>query len=206
MSICSCRFNFRRLLLVQLFSILTLVAFAQNKSLSGVVLDATGEAVIGANVVVKGTTNGTITNFDGQFTLNVPDNCELEVSYIGYTPQTVKYTGQSTIKVVLNEDTQALEEVVVVGYGTMRKSDLTGSVGKVDLKEMTKVSTIDAAQALQGRLAGVNVVSNSGSPGAGATIRIRGIGTINNSDPLYIVDGFPCSDMSHVSPQDIESM
>ena len=158
--------------------------FSQNKQLSGLVIGELGDPVIGANVVEKGTTNGTITDIDGRFTLNFIEGSTIEVSFIGYIPQTMKISDQKTIKIILKEDSKALEEVVVVGYGVMRKSDLTGSVGKVDIKELQKVSTLDAAQAMQGRLAGVNVISNSGSPGAGATIRIRGIGTINNSDPL----------------------
>lgn len=178
----------------------------QSKKLTGLVVDANGETIIGANVLVKGTTNGTITDMDGKFTLDVHKGAVIEVSYIGYISQSITYTGQAEIKVVLKEDSETLEEVVVVGYGVMRKSDLTGSVGRVNVKEMQKTSTLDAAQAIQGRMAGVNVIANSGNPGSGATIRVRGVGTVNNSDPLYIVDGFPCSDISHVSPADIESM
>ena len=206
MSIDSSSEKLRRLCAVLLFSVFAVRAYAKNKTVSGVVVDATGEPVIGANVLQKGTTNGTMTDYDGKFSLEVPNGTTLEFSYIGCIPQSIKYNGEATMKVVLKEDTQALDEVVVVGYGVMKKSDLTGSVGKMDVAELKKVSTLDAAQAMQGRLAGVNVISNSGSPGAGATIRIRGIGTINNSDPLYIVDGFPCSDISHVSPSEIESM
>lgn len=181
-------------------------ATQQTSKIKGTVVDATGEPIIGANILIKGTTNGTITDMDGNFIIDGTNNSIIEVTYIGYLTQQVKYTGQPTLKIVLKEDTQSLDEVVVVGYGVMRKSDMTGSVGKVDVKDLQKVSTMDAAQAMQGRLAGVSVISNSGSPGAGATIRVRGIGTINNSDPLYIVDGFPCSDISHVAPTDIESM
>ena len=178
----------------------------QTKKVTGTVVDVTGETVIGANVLVKGTTNGTITDMDGKFTLDVPEGAVIEISFIGYQTQEIAYKGQSELQVVLTEDTETLEEVVVVGYGVMRKSDLTGSVGKVDVKEMSKVSTLDASQAMQGRIAGVSVISNSGNPGAGATIRVRGVGTINNSDPLYIVDGFPSNDISHIAPSDIESM
>lgn len=181
-------------------------AVQQMKKLVGTVVDVNGEAVIGANVLVKGSTNGTITDMDGKFSLNVPEGAVIEISFIGYISQSMEYTGQPELKVILKEDSETLDEVVVVGYGVMRKSDLTGSVGKVDVKELKKVSTLDAAQAMQGRMAGVSVISNSGTPGAGATIRVRGVGTINNSDPLYIVDGFPCSDISHIAPSDIESL
>ncbi|MGL4520571.1 MAG: SusC/RagA family TonB-linked outer membrane protein [Phocaeicola sp.] len=181
-------------------------AVQQNQKLTGVVVDSQGEAIIGANVLLKGTTHGTITDIDGNFLLEVAQGAIIEISFIGYSSQEVKYNGQSTLRIVLQDDTESLDEVVVVGYGVMRKSDLTGSVGKLDVKELKKVSTLDATQAMQGRMAGVTVISNSGSPGAGATVRVRGVGTINNSDPLYVVDGFPCSDISHVAPTDIESM
>ena len=181
-------------------------ASQQFKKLLGTVVDHTGEPVIGANVVVKGTTDGTITDIDGNFSMEIPNGATVEVSYIGYSTYSFKYTGQSSLKISLKEDSETLDEVVVVGYGVMRKSDLTGSVGKMDVAELKKVSTVDAAQAMQGRIAGVNVISNSGNPGAGTTIRVRGVGTINNSDPLYIVDGFPSSDISHIAPTDIESM
>ena len=196
----------RRLLLVQMFFLISLFTYSQNKNLKGMVIDELGDPVIGANIMQKGTTNGTTTNFDGEFELSLPENCILNISFIGYIPQSVNYTGQSTLRIILKEDAKNLDEVVVVGYGVMRKSDLTGSVAKIDVNEIKKVSTVDAAQAMQGRLAGVNVISNSGNPGAGTTIRVRGVGTINNSDPLYVVDGFPSSDISHIAPTDIESM
>lgn len=180
----------------------------QNKvRITGQVVDAQGEPVIGANVSEKGASNGTITDLDGKFSLTVSDKSTLNISFIGYQSQTITImSGKEQYIIKLAEDSEMLDEVVVVGYGVMRKSDLTGSVGKLDVNELKKVSTLDAAQAMQGRMAGVNVVSNSGSPGSGATIRIRGVGTINNSDPLYIVDGFPANDISHIAPTDIESM
>ncbi len=178
----------------------------QVKKVTGMVVDGSGEPIIGANIHVKGTTNGAISDFDGKFTLSVEDGQTIDVSYIGYVAQSFVYKGQNDLRIVMKEDTETLDEVVVVGYGVVRKSDLTGSVGKMDMKEMNKTSSIDAAQAMQGRMAGVNVISNSGSPGAGVTIRVRGVGTINNSDPLFVVDGFPCDDISHIAPTDIESM
>ncbi len=212
-------FNFRKTVMLagmcvsllgyvpQLFAVpVTTVTVQQKKKVTGTVVDESGLPVLGASVVEKGTINGVTTDFDGNFELNIPIGATIEISYMGFKTQNIKYTGQTTLKIVLQEEAQDLEEVVVVGYGVMRKSDLTGSVGKMDVKELQKVSTIDAAQAMQGRMAGVNVISNSGNPGAGATIRVRGVGTINNSDPLYIVDGFPASDISHIAPTDIESM
>ncbi len=181
----------------------------QNRiQIRGVVTDINGDPIIGANVSVKdNAADGTITDLDGNFLLSVASNSKLVISYIGFKTQEVAVVaGKTNYTIKLQEDSKALDEVVVVGYGVMRKSDLTGSVGKVDVAELKKTSTLDAAQAMQGRLAGVNVISNSGNPGSGATIRIRGIGTINNSDPLYVVDGFPVGDISHLSPTDIESM
>lgn len=183
------------------------MAFAQQKTISGKVTDQNGLPVPGASVVVKGTTTGSITNNDGIFSLILPvDARVLVVSFMGLKTQEIEIAGKTTLSIVMEEETIGVDEVVVVGYGVMRKSDLTGSVGKVNVADLKKVSTIDAAQAIQGRLAGVNVISNSGNPGAGVTIRVRGIGTINNSEPLYVVDGFPASDISHIAPTDIESM
>lgn len=181
---------------------------AQQLTVSGTVTDGVDNLpMIGANVLVKGTLNGTVTDLDGQYSLGVSAGDVLVFSSIGYKTQEIKLApGQTLLNLVMEEDSELLDEVVVVGYGVMRKSDLTGSVGKLDVDELKKVSTVDAAQAIQGRMAGVNVISNSGSPGSGTTIRIRGVGTINNSDPLYVVDGFPCSDISHVAPTDIESL
>lgn len=179
-----------------------------KQRVTGTVTDVLGEAIIGANVSEKGNpSNGTITDVEGKFSLSVPNKSVLVISYIGYITQSVQLVpGKEQYAVKLAEDSKTLDEVVVVGYGVMRKSDLTGSVGKINVDDLKKVSTVDAVQAMQGRMAGVNIVSNSGSPGAGATVRIRGIGTFNNSDPLYIVDGFPVGDISHIAPSDIESL
>lgn len=182
------------------------VAQQNKKQIKGKVVDATGEAVIGANVLEKGTTNGVITDIDGNFVLNVSTGAILEISYIGYVSQTVKVTNQTSLNIVLKEDSETLDEVVVVGYGTMKKSDLTGSVSRVNQDDVKRMSTSDVVLAMQGRVAGVSVIANSGEPGAGAKVRVRGVGTINNSDPLYIVDGFPHNDIAHLSSNDIESI
>ena len=166
-----------------------------------------GKGIPGVSVIVKGTTVGTLTNIDGQYSLNVPKEATtLVFSFVGMKKQESAITSSNVLDIQLQSEAIDVEGVVVVGYGVMRKSDVTGSVGKVNPADLKKVTTIDAAKALQGRVAGVNVMSNSGNPGAGTKVRIRGIGTINNSDPLYVVDGFPMGDISHIAPNDVESM
>lgn len=181
----------------------------QGKKVTGVVIDGTGEAVIGANVVVKGTTNGTITDFDGNFTIEgVPADGVLQISYIGYLTKEIPVGNQSTINVTLLEDSQALDEVVVVGYGTMRKSDVTGSIAVAKGDEMLKAQNFSALDNLRGKAAGVNIFSNSSQPGAyGSRVVIRGQSTINaSSDPLYVVDGVVMENFYLMNPNDIESM
>lgn len=179
---------------------------AQGFAVEGKVVDkSTGEPLIGASVLEVGTTNGVSTNLEGEFRLSVSDKTSrITVTYVGYTDQTLAAAPKMNIALV--GDGQILEELVVVGYGVMRKSDLTGSVSKVNSEDMDKVASVDAVQALQGKIAGVNIQLNSGEPGAGTKVRIRGVGSINNSDPLYVVDGFPVSDISHIAPNDIESI
>lgn len=180
----------------------------QKKTVIGTVLDASGIPVIGANVMVKGTTNGSITDMDGKFTLEVPEGAVLEVSYIGYTTQNVKVGNQKSISVILKEDTQALDEVVVVGYGTMKKSDITGSVTSVKSEDMLKRNPVNLGQGLQGAAAGVSVMRTSGDPEGGVSIRIRGVATVNgSSDPLYVVDGVQVgTSVDFLNPADIESI
>lgn len=167
------------------------IAQQAKKRINGRIVDSAGESVIGVNVLEKGTTNGVITDFDGNFSLNVSVGATLEISYIGYVTQTIKITSQtSTLNVVLKEDTEVLDEVVVVGYGTMKKSDLSGSsvsVGESAIKGSV-ITNID--QSLQGRAAGVTAVTTSGAPGSSSSIRVRGQATINsNAEPLYVIDG-----------------
>lgn len=180
----------------------------QTKKITGVITDATGEPVIGANVVEKGTTNGTITDFDGNYTLEVSSNAVLVVSYIGYLSQEIPVGSQSTINITLKEDTQTLDEVVVVGYGTMRKSDVTGSIGVAKGDELTKNQNFSALDNLRGKVSGVNIFSNSSQPGAYSNrVVIRGMATINaSSNPLYVVDGVVMENFDLVNPNDIESM
>lgn len=180
----------------------------QSKTVTGVVVDAAGVPVIGANVIVKGTTNGTITDFDGNYSLEVPANAILQISYIGYLTEEITVGNRTLINVTLKEDSQALDELVVVGYGTMRKSDVTGSIGVAKGEDLTKQQNFSALDNLRGKVSGVNIFSNTSQPGAYSNrVIIRGMATINSSsDPLYVVDGVVMENFDLVNPNDIESM
>ena len=179
------------------------VAMAQITA-SGTVVDETGEGIIGASVLEVGTTNGTITDFDGNFTLSVSEGAELNISYVGYKPQTLAASANMTVR--LAEDNEVLEEVVVTGYTTQRKADLTGAVSAVSAKDLEKQQENNPMKALQGKIPGMNITAD-GSPSGAATIRIRGVGTLNDNDPLYIIDGVPTkSGMHELNPNDIESI
>lgn len=180
----------------------------QTRKIAGKVVDAHGETIPGANVVVKGTTNGTITDLDGRFELNVPANAILQVSFIGYITKDVNVGGQKEIQITLEENSQALDEVVVVGYGTMRKRDVTGSISQAKGADMVKTQNFSALDNLRGKASGVNIYSNSGQPGAyQSRVVIRGLSTINSSsDPLYVVDGVVMEDFGLMNPNDIESI
>ena len=180
----------------------------QSGTCTGTVKDAAGEPVIGASVVVKGTTNGIITDFDGNFSLNnVKKGDIIQISFVGYETVEVAWNGQA-LNITLADDTQALDELVVVGYGVMRKSDVTGSISVAKGEELIKSQSFSAMDALRGKAAGVNVFSNSSQPGAYASrVVIRGQATINaSSDPLYVVDGVVMENFHHMNPNDIESM
>lgn len=198
-----------RMVFLLVFLMTTVTGFAQNKTVSGIVVDKAGEAVIGASVLVKGTSNGTITDFDGKFTLsNVPEKGIITITYIGYEGQDISIAGKNTLKVILAEDTETLDEVVVVGYGTQKKTDLTGSVMSVKSEDITSVTANNPVQALQGRVTGVSVVTDS-RPGKSPTLRIRGNGSISaGNDPLYVVDGFPLMNgsLNEINANDIASM
>ncbi|WP_455638641.1 TonB-dependent receptor [Parabacteroides sp.] len=199
-----------------------------NVKIKGSVFDDNGDPVIGANIVVEGSTNGTITDIDGNFFLQVPKNALLHISYIGYLDQKVKIGNNTDIRVVLKEDTQTLDEVIVVGYGTMKKSDITGSVASVRLDDLKEGASTSVDQMLLGKSAGVNVVQSSGEPGGGFSVNIRGASSINGGvSPLYVIDGVPIDNsrpvsqgsivgfsdsrsprnpMSSINPADIESL
>jgi len=176
--------------------------------ISGTIVDAKGETIIGANVIVKGTSNGTITDLDGKFLLNVPKDAILTVSYIGYSDQEIAVKGRTSLNIILKEDLQALDEVVVIGYGVVKKSDLTGSVSRVEAKELKNIPVSSIDKALQGRAAGVQISSVSGAPGSATSIRIRGGNSISaNNEPLYVIDGFiGGGDLNSINPTDIESI
>lgn len=180
----------------------------QTKKVSGVVTDNTGEPILGANVVVKGTTEGTVTDMDGKYTLDVPNNATLSISFIGYTTKEVKVGNLSVINVVLEEEAIGLNEVVAIGYGYVKKKDLTGAVSTVSADDMVMGGTVsNAAQALQGKTAGVQVSQSSKAPGGTISVRVRGNNSISSTnEPLYVVDGFPSSEGLNLNPNDIESM
>ncbi len=181
---------------------------AQNNiTISGTVLDSQGQPLPGASVVLQGTTTGIQTDFDGNYRLeNVPSNGTLVFSYVGFTTQNIPITNRTTIDVTLQEDTQSLDEVVVVGYGTQKKADLTGSIATVDAEEIEKTPSANPVQSLQGKVAGVQIVT-PGSPGASPTVRIRGLGTYSDATSLlYVVDGMFYSNIDFLNPNDIKSM
>jgi len=185
-----------------------LCAFAQAQTITGTVSDSNGP-LPGATVIVKGTTNGATTDFDGKYSLEgVSSDALLVISFLGYATQEVNVNGQSTIDVTMVEDVSQLSEVVVTGYATQTRGDITGSVATVDMDEALKAPIVNAAEALQGRVAGVTVV-NSGAPGSAPKIAIRGFGTINSTDPLYIIDGVQTEDanaLNNINPSDIDQM
>lgn len=180
----------------------------QAKKVSGVVKDNAGEPIAGANVVVKGTTNGTVTDMDGKYTLDAPTNATLVISFIGYTSKEIKAGSQNVVNAVLDEEAIGLNEVVAIGYGYQKKKDLTGSVSSVSAKDMVMGGTVsNAAQALQGKTAGVQVSQTSKAPGGSISVRVRGSNSISSTnEPLYVVDGFPSSEGLNINPNDIESM
>ena len=178
----------------------------QQKSLKGTIADDFGP-VAGAAVVVKGTTNGTVTDMDGNFVLDVKNGDVIQISFIGYLTQEIKHTGQSTLKVSLKEDTQKLEEVVVVGYGTQKKANMSGAVASVDSKELTNRPISNVSSGIQGLMPGVTVTAGEGRPGQdGSKIRIRGVGTLNSADPYILIDGIESGSMDSLDPNDIESI
>ena len=193
-----------RLLLIMWGLLLSLSAFAQQITVKGHVVDATGEPVIGASVIEGKSTNGTITDIDGNFSLNVSANSALTISFVGYKTQTVSVNGKTALKVTLQEDTEVLDEVVVVGYGTMKKSDLTGAVSSVGVKDIKDSPVANIGQAMQGKVSGVQII-DAGKPGDNVTIKIRGLGTINNSNPLVVIDGIPTDlGLSSLNMADVE--
>ena len=178
----------------------------QAKTVTGTVTDVSGEPIIGANIRIKGTTTGTITDIDGNFSIEAKPQSVIEVSYIGYLTQETVINNQKSIRFLLKEDTKTLDEVVVIGYGVQKKADLTGSVANINTEKLNTQSNANIGQALQGKIAGVDIVSQGGAPGSGTRIMVRGIGTLNNASPLYIVDGMYMNSIDHINPNDIASI
>lgn len=178
----------------------------QAKTVTGTVTDVSGEPIIGANIRIKGTTTGTITDIDGNFSIEAEPQSVIEVSYIGYLTQETVINNQKSIRFLSKEDTKTLDEVVVIGYGVQKKADLTGSVANINTEKLNTQSNANIGQALQGKIAGVDIVSQGGAPGSGTRIMVRGIGTLNNASPLYIVDGMYMNSIDHINPNDIASI
>ena len=188
-----------------LLCLFPLGAMAQS-TIKGTVNDEAGEPIIGASVKVQGTKTGAVTDFNGNFSVQADANATLVVSYIGYTTATVKVNGRNNIEVSLSEDSQTLSDVVVIGYGVQKKSDLTGAVASVKGDDIKNLSTSDTGAVLQGKVTGVQII-NSGAPGAGAEIRVRGYSSNSgNTGPLLIVDGLKVDNIQYLDPSLIESM
>jgi len=200
--------------LVRIIAVLTLVflvvpGFAQNKqaTINGTVVAADdGSPIPGATIVVKGTSTGTVSDIDGHFTLQALPNDVLEVSFIGYTTQSVPLSGKTSVTITMKQDIKGLDEVVVIGYGVQKKKLVTGATASVEGDNLQKLNTTNALQALQGQAAGVNITSTSGQPGGGFKVNIRGVGTIGNSSPLYVVDGVITNDITYLNNSDIATI
>jgi len=194
-----------------LFTLITffigLTMLAAQGQITGTVSSVADGTLIGASVVIKGTARGTVTDFDGNFELAYESSDQvLVVSYTGYNTQEIEIGNQTNLSIVLTDNIALIDEVVVVGYGTQKRSTISGAVSTVSSAEITESPVLRTEQALQGRIAGVQVAQNSGSPGSALTVRVRGTGTINNSDPLYIVDGIPVDGIDFLNPNDIETI
>lgn len=196
-----------RALATLFLSMLCLVAFAQARTITGKVIDGTGEPVIGANVSVLGTTNGTITDLDGNFSLSsVSSDAKIQISFIGYITQTINVGNQTNFSVTLVEDSETLDEVVVVGYGVQKKSDLTGSVGSVNSDKLVAVGSTSVMESLQGQVAGVDISQSSSRAGESFNISIRGKSSLAGGNPLFVIDGVVCDNMDFLNPADIEKI
>ena len=199
---------FKKLFTVLFCACIAIVVQAQNIVVSGTVTDGEGEPLIGASVVEKGSSgNGAVTDLDGHFSINVPSNATLKFSYIGYIAQEIAVNGKTTIDVVLTEDTNTLDEVVVIGYGTQNRSKMSSSVATISSKDVVKQTTQNVASALQGRAAGVDVVQQGGIAGADVNIVVRGAASLTATEPLYVIDGvFSNNGLTTLNPADIESI
>lgn len=183
------------------------VMFAQTRTVKGKVVDKANEPLIGVAVNIKNTSQGSITDFEGNYSIQVnTENAVLVFSYIGYDKQEIKVGARNVIDVVMHEASIALDQVVVVGYGTSKRGDVTGSISSINAAEIKKVPVVNVGQALQGRMSGVQVTNNDGTPGAGVQVLIRGVGSFGDNSPLYVVDGYPGASISNLNPSDIQSI
>ena len=198
--------SIRRLLLFTAALLTTLVMTAQT-TVNGRVTDESGEGVIGASVMQKGTNNGAVTDYDGNFTISVPAKSTLVISYIGYATQEVAVDGKTTIAVTLKEDSEALSEVVVVGYGTMDKKELTSAISHIGEKDFLTASSLDPSMMIQGKVAGVSITNTgTGDPNNQASIQIRGVSSRSAGlGPLIVIDGVPGGNLTNINPNDIAS-
>ncbi len=196
------------IIIILLFMGFSLSAHAQNLNLRGRVVDTEDIPLIGVNVIQKGTTNGIVTDLDGNFSLEVPANSTIVFSYIGFADQEVVWEGSGDLNIVLKEDTELLDELVVVGYGTQRRVNLTGAVSTVNGDELTNRLSHSVTNMLQGSVAGLNITTSSGKPGSSGAINIRGVNSINDTDPLVVIDGVTgdAGDLSRLNPNDIKSI
>ena len=205
-------YNFLKIKFISLLIFFSCVSisniFAQTKDISGIVLDENSDPLIGASILIQGTGKGVITDFDGNFALkDVESDAKLVVSYVGYKDQVVKVGSQNYFKILMKSDQEMLEEVVVIGYGSMKKRDVTGAITSVDSKVIEEKQPLSVFDALQGEAPGVLVISNSGAPGEESTVRVRGTSTFEAGvNPLYVVDGVQMEDITAINPNDIESM
>ena len=200
----------KNLLITCVMLLFAITSMAQNKiTISGVVTDKTGETVIGASVRVKGQeSKGSITDINGKYQIvDVASNATLIFSYIGMREQEIAVNGRSTINVKMEEDSQLIDEVVVVGYGVQKKSVVTAAISRVTAEDLNNTTPSRIEDALKGKVSGVQITQSSGQPGADSKVRIRGVGTVNNSEPLYIVDGMPVDGgINYLNPTDIQSV
>ena len=198
---------FQRLTLLATALLMTTASFAQKVTVTGTVVeDKSQEPLIGATVLEKGTNNGVVTDIDGNYSISVSPNATLVFTYMGYDKKEVSVAGRRIVNVQMTTTVEELDELVVIGYGVQKKSDITGSISSISNKEINNQPVANALQALQGRAAGVNIIQNTGAPGSNTTIKIRGTGTVNDADPLYVVDGFIVDNIDYLNPNDIDGV
>ena len=203
----TCQSKYSAIILFAICLIMEIPLWAQQKAIQGSVKDMEGNPMPGVTIMADGTNAGTITNTDGKYSINVPEKGKsLTFSFLGYISQTLDITGKQTINVFLKEDLMKIEEVVVIGYGQQKKSDLSGAIVNVGVNKLEDVASPNLVSALGGRLAGVYVQQNGGGPNPTTSIRIRGTGTLNDNNPLIVIDDIIGADLESVNPSDIETM